>query len=160
MDTNSKKVAIVTGASRGIGAAIVERLAKDGFTVVINYAGKAAEAEALVTRIEQAGGTALSAQADVSDPKAVARMWDAADAAFGGVDVLVNNAGIMRLAAISEGDDALIDSQIAINLKGPINTMRLAVRIPIEAGQVFRGEAGHRSDLKPAGIPISFRPPD
>lgn len=137
MDTNSKKVAIVTGASRGIGAAIVERLAKDGFTVVINYAGKAAEAEALVTRIEQAGGTALSAQADVSDPKAVARMWDAADAAFGGVDVLVNNAGIMRLAAISEGDDALIDSQIAINLKGPINTMRLAAQRLRDGGRII-----------------------
>ena len=68
------KVAIVTGSSRGIGAAIVERLAADGFTVVINYAGGAAEAEALAGKIEQAGGRAITAQADVSNGAAVARM--------------------------------------------------------------------------------------
>src|SRR3954471_13178236 len=100
-----EKVAIVTGGSRGIGAAIAERLAADGFTVVINYAGSAAEGEALVGKIEKTRGRAITAQADVSDPSAVARMFDAADAAFGGVDVLVNNAGIMHLAPIAENDD-------------------------------------------------------
>ncbi|KIZ39561.1 SDR family NAD(P)-dependent oxidoreductase, partial [Rhodopseudomonas palustris] len=95
--TGISKVALVTGASRGIGAATAQRLAKDGFTVVINYAGNVTEAEKLAETIEKAGGKALTAQADVSDPKAVARMWDAAEAAFGGVDVLVNNAGIMKL---------------------------------------------------------------
>src|SRR5215469_8786328 len=124
MTNQTNKVAIVTGASRGIGAAIAERLAADGFTVVVNYAGKAAEAETLAGKIEKAGGRALTAQADVSDPKSVARLWNAAETAVGGVDVLVNNAGIMRLATIAEGDDALIDSQIAINLKGSISTMR------------------------------------
>jgi 3-oxoacyl-[acyl-carrier protein] reductase len=124
----ANKVAIVTGASRGIGAAIAERLAADRFTVVVNYAGKVAEAEALVAKIEAAGGNAISAQADVSDPAAVARMFDAAQAAFGGVDVLVNNAGIMKLASIAESDDALFDSQIAINLKGSFNTMREAAK--------------------------------
>src|SRR5690349_18574823 len=98
----SSKVAIVTGASRGIGAAIAERLAADGFTVVVNYAARAAEAEALVAKIEAAGGRAIPAQADVSNPVAVARMFDAAQAAFGGVDVLVNNAGIMKLATLAE----------------------------------------------------------
>ncbi len=136
MNMDSSKVAIVTGASRGIGAAIAERLASDGYTVVINYAGKADEAEALATKIEQAGGKALTAQADVSDAGAVARMWDAAEAAFGGVDVLVNNAGIMKLATLAEGDDALVDSQIAVNLKGPINTMRLAARRLREGGRI------------------------
>lgn len=120
------KVALVTGASRGIGAAIATRLAKDGFAVVINYAGNAAEAEKLAVTLEKAGGRTLTAQADISDPQAVAHMWDAAEAAFGGVDVLVNNAGIMKLATLSEGDDALFDSQVAINLKGPRNTMKLA----------------------------------
>ncbi len=137
MNMDSSKVAIVTGASRGIGAAIAGRLAKDGYTVVVNYAGKAAEAEALVARIEQAGGKALSAQADVSDAGAVARMWDAAEAAFGGVDVLVNNAGIMRLATLAEGDEALVDSQIAINLKGPINTMRIAAQRLRQGGRII-----------------------
>jgi 3-oxoacyl-[acyl-carrier protein] reductase len=125
---NRHKVAIVTGSSRGIGAAIVERLARDGFTVVINYSGSAAPAEDLSRRIERAGGTALTSQADVSDPTAVARMFDAAEVAFGGVDVLVNNAGIMKLAAVADSDDALFDSLVAINLKGSFNTLREAAK--------------------------------
>jgi 3-oxoacyl-[acyl-carrier protein] reductase len=125
MSNANRKIAIVTGSSRGIGAAIAERLAGDGFAVVINYAGSAAEAEALAGKIAQAGGRAITAQADVSDPAAVARMFDAAESAFGGVDVLVNNAGIMRLATVAEADDAVFDSQIAINLKGTFNTLRV-----------------------------------
>ena len=130
------KVAIVTGASRGIGAAIAQRLASDGFTVVINYAGKAAEAEQLAGDIEKAGGRAITAQADVSDPAAVARLFDAAEAAYGGVDVLVNNAGIMKLAPLAESDDALFDSQIAVNLKGTFNTLRQAARRLRDGGRI------------------------
>lgn len=88
MSENGVKVAIVTGASRGIGAAIAERLAGDGFAVVINYAGITAPAEALAAKIEKAGGKAIAARADVSDPAAVARMFDNAEATYGGVDVL------------------------------------------------------------------------
>jgi 3-oxoacyl-[acyl-carrier protein] reductase len=137
MSKNDKKVAIVTGSSRGIGAAIAERLARDGFTVVINYAGKTAEAEALAAKIEEAGGRALTHKADVSDAAQVKRMFDAAETAFGGVDVLVNNAGIMRLATIAESDDALIDSQIAINLKGVINTLREAAQRLRQGGRII-----------------------
>jgi 3-oxoacyl-[acyl-carrier protein] reductase len=137
MENDTNKVAIVTGASRGIGAAIAERMAADGYTVVVNYAGGAAEAEALVGKIEAAGGRAIPAQADVSDPAAVARMFDAAQAAFGGVDVLVNNAGIMRLATLAESDDALFDSQIAINLKGVFNTLREASRRIRNGGRII-----------------------
>lgn len=136
-DQTNLRVALVTGASRGIGAAIATRLAKDGFTVVINYAGNTAEAEKLAASIEDAGGRALTAQADVADPSAVARMWDAAEAAFGGVDVLVNNAGVMKLATIAEGDDTLFDSQIAINLKGPRNTMKVAATRLREGGRII-----------------------
>jgi len=130
MNEQTNKVAIVTGASRGIGAAVAQRLALDGFTVVINYSGAAAEAEALVRTIEQAGGKALAAQADVADPAAVRRMFDAAQTSFGGVDVLVNNAGIMTLSTIADSDDASVDRLIAVNLKGSFNTMReAAVRL-------------------------------
>ncbi|PDT50060.1 MULTISPECIES: SDR family oxidoreductase [Sinorhizobium] len=136
MNTDKNKVAIVTGASRGIGAAIATRLADDGFTVVINYAGSASEADALVEAIEARGGRAIAAQADVSDPAAVARMFDAAQAAFGGIDVLVNNAGIMKLATVTDSDDALFDRQIAINLKGTFNTLREAAKRLREGGRI------------------------
>jgi 3-oxoacyl-[acyl-carrier protein] reductase len=150
MSNANGKVAIVTGGSRGIGAAIAERLAGDGFTVVINYAGGAADAEALVGKIEKAGGRAVTAQADVSDPAAVVRMFDMADAAFGGVDVIVNNAGIMRLAAIAEADDALFDSQMAINLKGTFNTLREASRRLRNGGRIVNLSSSQTGLLSPS----------
>ncbi len=128
MNTGSRRVAIVTGASGGIGSAVSERLARDGFTVVVNYVGNAASAEALVGKIEAAGGRAVSAQADVSDAAAVTRMFDTAETAFGGVDVLVNNGGIMKLSPIGEADDALFDQQVSINLRGVFNGLREASR--------------------------------
>ena len=103
MIAQSQKVAIVTGASGGIGAAVAERLARDGFTVVVNYAGNATSADAVVARIEAAGGRAVAAQADIADADAVRRMFESAETAFGGVDVLINNAGIMSLATIAGG---------------------------------------------------------
>jgi 3-oxoacyl-[acyl-carrier protein] reductase len=137
MTNETNKVAIVTGASRGIGAAVAERLAKDGFTVVINYAGDTKSAEALAHKLEGKGGRALTAKADVSDPAAVRGMFDAAEAAFGGVDVLVNNAGIMKLAKIADSDDAMFDQQIAINLKGSFNAMREAAKRLRDGGRII-----------------------
>jgi 3-oxoacyl-[acyl-carrier protein] reductase len=137
MTEQTQKVAIVTGASRGIGAAVAERLAKDGFIVMVNYAESAAPAEALVRQIQEAGGQALAAKADVSDVAAVRRMFDAAETAFGGVDVLVNNAGIMTVAPISEEDDAHVDRQIAINLKGTFNTLREAATRLKSGGRII-----------------------
>jgi len=136
MTDKSSKIAIVTGASRGIGAAVAERLAGDGFTVVINYSASAAPAEALIREIEGKGGRALAVRADVSDPGAVRAMFDAAVSAFGGIDVLVNNAGIMQLAKIADSDDALFDRQIAINLKGSFNAMREAARRLRDGGRI------------------------
>jgi 3-oxoacyl-[acyl-carrier protein] reductase len=135
-DANSK-IAVVTGASRGIGAAVAERLARDGFAVVINYSGDAAPAEALVRKIEEAGGRALAAKADVSDPGAVRGLFDAAEAAFGGVDVLVNNAGIMKLSSIADVDDATFDRLIAVNLKGTFNGLREAARRLRTGGRII-----------------------
>src|SRR5467141_2389249 len=121
MTTETNTIAIVTGASGGIGAAVAERLAKDDFTVVVNYSGNAASAATVVARIEAAGGRAVAAQADISDVAAVARMFDSTETAFGGVDVLINNAGIMNLATIADSNDALFDRHIAVNLKGTFN---------------------------------------
>jgi 3-oxoacyl-[acyl-carrier protein] reductase len=136
MTNESSKVAIVTGASRGIGAAVAERLARDGFTVVVNYSSNDAAAEALVRKIEAAGGRALSAKADVGDPQAVRGLFDAAEAAFGGIDVLVNNAGIMKLATLADSDDALFDGQVAVNLKGTFNALREASRRLRNGGRI------------------------
>ena len=136
MNDKTSKVAIVTGGSRGIGAAVAERLAKDGFAVVINYSGDTKSAEALAAKIEGAGGLALTVRADVSDPDAVRDMFVTTEKTFGGVDVLVNNAGIMQLAKIADSDDALFDRQIAVNLKGSFNAMREAARRLRDGGRI------------------------
>ncbi len=130
------KTAIVTGASRGIGAAVATRLAAEGFAVVINYSGAAAPAEALAAKVEQVGGKALCVKADVGDPAAVRQMFDSAEAAFGGVDVLVNNAGIMQNAGIADADDAFFDRHIAVNLKGTFNTLREAAKRLRSGGRI------------------------
>ena len=136
MMSSTNRVAIVTGASRGIGAAIARRLANDGFAVVVNYAGSAGAAGKLVEEIEAAGGRAIPVQADVSDPAAVKRMFDTAEAAYGGVDVLVNNAGIMTLAPIAQMDDDAFDRIIAINLKGTFNGLREAATRLRDGGRI------------------------
>jgi 3-oxoacyl-[acyl-carrier protein] reductase len=136
MAQNNAKVALVTGASRGIGMAIAERLARDGFQLVINYSENAAPAEALARKLVEAGGHALAVKADISDPNAVRKMFEAAEAAFGGVDVLVNNAGIMALAPIAETDDASFDRHIAVNLKGTFNTLREAAKRLRQGGRI------------------------
>jgi 3-oxoacyl-[acyl-carrier protein] reductase len=132
----STRVAIITGSSKGIGAAIAERLACDGMSVVINYASSAQAADAVADRITGAGGSALAVKADVSDPAAVSSLFDAAEKTFGGVDVLVNNAGIMRLAPLAEITDALWQQTLAINLTGPFNGMREAAKRLREGGRI------------------------
>lgn len=137
MPNQQTKAAIVTGAARGIGAAIAERLATDGFAVAVNFAGSAGEAEAVVARIRNSGGSARAIQADVSDPAAVRSLFDQAEAAFGPCDVLVNNAGIMQLASIAETTDEFFDRHIAINLKGVFNGMREAARRMRSGGRII-----------------------
>jgi 3-oxoacyl-[acyl-carrier protein] reductase len=134
---HNTKTAIVTGSARGIGAAVAERLARDGFAVVVNYAGSAPEAESQVAKIENGGGRAIAVRADVSDSTAVKRLFDEATSAFGGVDVLVNNAGVMLLSTIAETDDKMFDRQVAINLKGVFNGMREAARRLRSGGRII-----------------------
>jgi 3-oxoacyl-[acyl-carrier protein] reductase len=137
MNTSQSKVAIVTGASRGIGAGIARRLAQDGFAVAVNYAGGADAASKLVEEIESAGGEAIAVQADVSDPKAVLSLFNTAETTFGGIDVLVNNAGIMKLARFAEADDAMFDQTVAVNLRGVFNTSREAARRLRNGGRII-----------------------
>jgi len=137
MKTKSTKSALVTGASRGIGSAIAERLAQDGFSVVVNYSGSEGEASALAKKINANGGRAITVQADVSKPADVARLFDAAEKEFGGVDVLVNNAGIMPLAKIADAEDAIFDRIVAVNLKGTFNGLREAAKRLRDGGRII-----------------------
>jgi len=137
MSEQNGKVAIVTGASRGIGAAVAERLARDGFSVIVNYSGSVAAADALVRKIEASGGSALAVKADVSDARAVREMFETTVSKFGGVDVLVNNAGIMTVSNIADTDDASFDKQIAINLKGTFNTLREGAKRLRSGGRII-----------------------
>jgi 3-oxoacyl-[acyl-carrier protein] reductase len=136
MSQNTNKVAIVTGASRGIGAAIARRLAGDGFTVVVNYAGNAKLADAVVHDIASAGGTAITAQADVSKTADVRRLFDTVHEVYGGLDVLVNNAGVMALANVADLKEEDFDRLFAINVKGSYNTMREAAMRLRDGGRI------------------------
>ncbi len=134
---SSPRTAIVTGAARGIGAAIAERLSRDGFAVVINYSRDQASADALAAKISTAGGKAIAVKGDVADSAAMKALFDRAEASFGGVDVLVNNAGIMQLAPIADSDDASFDRQMSVNLKGSFNGMREAARRLRRSGRII-----------------------
>jgi 3-oxoacyl-[acyl-carrier protein] reductase len=103
---------------------------------VINYSSGSDQADTLVAKIEAAGGKAIAVKADVSDPAAVKAVFDAAEQAFGGVDVLVNNAGVMRLTPIAEADDDAFDTTIAVNLKGTFNGLREGARRLRDGGRI------------------------
>ena len=132
------QVAIVTGAARGIGAAVATRLGQDGYAVVVNYAGSVDEAASVVHAIREAGGQAVAVKADVADPVAVRRLFDEAVAQFGRVDVLVNNAGIMppALPVLADTDDKTFDALFAVNVKGSFNTMREAAARLQQGGRI------------------------
>lgn len=135
---NEGKVAIVTGGSRGIGASIARRLASEGFAVVVNCVGRVAEAQGVVDEIRATGGRAEAIQADVSAPAQVAALFDQAATVFGGVDVLVNSAGVIQtgLVPLSETDDALFDRIVDTNLKGTFNTLRVAAKKVRSGGRI------------------------
>ncbi|OAJ60835.1 3-ketoacyl-ACP reductase [Paraburkholderia ginsengiterrae] len=127
MNTNGNaQIAIVTGASRGIGAAVARRLAKEGFAVAINYASSSAEADALAAEITSAGGRALAVKADVSNAGDVRRMFETVEQQLGKVDVLVNNAGVLKTMPLADTSDALYDQTFDINVRGTFNTLREA----------------------------------
>ncbi|WP_118182597.1 SDR family oxidoreductase [Paraburkholderia phosphatilytica] len=135
MEQNYSRVVIVTGGSRGIGRAIALRLAKDGFSVVVNYAGNEASATAVVSAIREAGGTAIAVRANVAEPAEVENLYAEARHAFGRVDVVVNSAGVMSMAPIAENDLDSFDSMIAINLRGTYLLMAQAAQVLPDGGR-------------------------
>jgi 3-oxoacyl-[acyl-carrier protein] reductase len=131
------KVALVTGSSRGIGAATAKRLARDGYAVTVNCVVNRDLAAGVVKEIEAAGGRAIWVQADVSDPAAVRRLFDENDRAFGGVDVVVSNAGIMNLAPLRDMTDADFTRMVDVNQKGSFFVLREAARRVRDGGRVI-----------------------
>ncbi|MCE0539602.1 SDR family oxidoreductase [Kineosporia rhizophila] len=134
---SQQRVAVVTGASRGIGRQIALDLAAQGQAVVVGYAGRASAAEEVVQEITAAGGRALAFQADVADEKAVAAMFDAAEQSFGGVDVVVNSAGRMALAPIAEFDLDELDAMHRTNIRGTFVVAQQAARRVRSGGAVI-----------------------
>ncbi|MEV0591283.1 SDR family oxidoreductase [Nonomuraea cavernae] len=132
-----RRVAIVTGGSGGIGRAVAERLAADGQSVVIVYAGNKATAGEVVDSITSSGGSAIAVQADVADEQAVEQAFDAAEREFGGVDVVVNAAGIMILAPLAEMDLADLDRMHRTNIRGTFVVAQQAARRVRRGGAII-----------------------
>jgi 3-oxoacyl-[acyl-carrier protein] reductase len=122
------KVAIVTGASKGIGAAIAEKFAEEGAAVVVNYARSGKEAEQVVERIRQKGGKAVAVQADLSKVSEIKPLFDKAQQEFGKVDVVVNNAGVYEFAPLDSVTEEHFDRQYDLNVKGLIFATQEAVK--------------------------------
>ena len=123
------KVAVVTGASKGIGASIAEHLASEGASVVVNYAASKAGADVVVGRIKDNGGQAVAVQADVSRPDDIKRLFAQAKAAYGKLDVLVNNAGIYEFAPLEAITPELFHKQFNLNVLGLLLVTQEAVKL-------------------------------
>jgi 3-oxoacyl-[acyl-carrier protein] reductase len=132
----ANQVAIVTGASRGIGAEVARRLAKDGFSVSINYASSSAEADALVAELQANGAKAIAVKADVSKADQVRSLFEVTEQQLWKVDVLVNNAGVLKTVPLAETSDALYDQTFDINVRGTFNTLREAAARLNEGGRI------------------------
>lgn len=124
----SRRVAVVTGGSRGIGRETAERLAADGYAVVVNYAGNEAEADKTVAAITEAGGEAIAVRADVADETEVAALFDATESTYGGVDVVVHAAGVMALAPLVDLDLDALDRMHRTNIRGTFVVDQQAAR--------------------------------
>jgi len=131
------KTALVTGASGGIGGSIAKRLAKDGFSVVVNYAGKPAAAQAVVADLKSAGGQGIAVQADVANAEGVERLFKESMDAFGRPDVVVHCAGVMQLFPIAGGDVAAFDKVIATNLRGTFLVFAQAAQHVPDGGRIM-----------------------
>jgi len=132
------KVAIVTGSSRSIGAAIAQRLAEDGANVIINYVSNSQAAESVVDGINsKAGGKAVAVKADVSSSVGADQLIEATIKAFGKLDILVLNAGIMGSKVLADVDEQFFDSHIQVNVKGPLFLSKAAAPLLPSGGRII-----------------------
>lgn len=130
------KVAVVTGASRGIGRVTAEYLAREGAAVVVNYATSAAEAEAAVAEIQRQGGHAIGVQADIASVAEVRRLFRVAIDALGRLDILVANAGVSMFKPLTEVTEAEFDRTYAVNARGTFFCLQEALRYMGEGGRI------------------------
>lgn len=133
----ANKVAVVTGASKGIGAAIAEHLAAEGASVVVNYSSSRSGADAVVSRIKAKGGKAIAIQGNVSQEQDIERIFSETRKAFGKVDILVNNAGIYEFAPIDSVTRDHIQKHFDLNVSGLLLTTREAVKLMGEGGSII-----------------------
>ncbi len=131
------KAALVTGGSRGIGAAIVRRLANDGAAVAFTYAAAADKAQALVKEVEAAGGRAIAIKADSAEPEAVRQAVSQTVEELGGLDILVNNAGILTLGVIDDYALADFDRMVAVNVRAVFVAVQAAIPHLREGGRII-----------------------
>ena len=151
---SDKKVAVVTGASKGIGAGIARELAASGAAVVVNYATDGQSAEALVEQIKQENGQAVAVQADVSNAADVARLFTDVDSTFGRLDILVNNAGVYRETPLSELTEAEFHREFNINVLGPLLVIRESLQYFGSQGGTIINIGSGASKMCPPGYSI------
>ncbi|MNX45981.1 3-oxoacyl-[acyl-carrier-protein] reductase FabG [compost metagenome] len=149
MKTLNGKIILVTGASRGIGAAIAQKLADAGAKVIINYAGGKDAAEQTVDQIKQNGSDAIALQADVSKTEEVKNLFDAAIGHYGRIDVLVNNAGVMITKLIKDTTDEDFTRQFDINVRGTFNTLREAATRLADNGSIINLSSSNNRIMLP-----------
>ncbi len=145
------KVAIVTGASKGIGASIAEHLAAEGASVVVNYASSNTGANAVVERITKAGGKAVAIQADVSKPEDITRLFAETKSAYGQLDILVNNAGIYEFAGLETITPEHFHKQFDLNVLGLLLTTQEAVKHIGEDGSIINISSAAAQNPMPTG---------
>lgn len=143
------KVAIVTGASRGIGRAIALRLSQEGASVVVNYARGAEQAKDVVSAIEAAGGKALAVQADVSKTAEIRDLFDRTQETYSQVDILVNNAGVILYKPVAEVTEAEFDNLFAINVKGTFFACQEAAKRMAEGGRIVNFSSSTTAIMMP-----------
>ena len=137
MKSLQDKVAIITGASRGIGAEIAKTIAQAGASVIINYANNRSAADLIVSEIKKLGGNAIPVRADVSNSVEVKALFDAAITHFGKIDILINNAGTAIFKAIQDTSDEELDRIFAINVKGTFYCLREAATRLSNGGRII-----------------------